>query len=773
MKSYISMCMIHGVELKILKTHWSTVLLCLLCTNVLMNCSDPPPQKLSESPILMDTPPPEMSMEEEAGVEVEVDMEIGGEPVLEPINPFTPRPNVQTCTLPTPPALALMDLRNAESWALKSPTSFAVTSTYPDAVFVSEKRGQVWMWSPGSQPVLFFDSLPSTDAEAEGLYGITFHPNFEQNRRVYTLKSSRDCRQGNYCVVLSRWRAETVPPPVVDPSSEERLLEVPFGAPQNMRGHLAFGLDGWLYVGIGAGVADEVEGPLRGALRGSILRLNVDERNYACNTSYSIPPTNPFASNACDIDTPDRAELWAWGLSAPHHISFDQINQALWVTDQKSTGTQEINRVVGGGDYEALPPIYEHLDLTANDPIPLRGLVGGGVYRGNQYPELRGQYLLSDRNSGLMVAFPIGSPEQATPMIDVQTTDASGVQIWIFNEDGKIRLGGKESVNGELLLLTANQNEIPQELKIPRLLSETGCFSEISEGRFASSVVPYQVNRPFWSDFAEKERAFALPVGTQFFYEEAYKGLNVPVGGVLIKHLFMTDALGNRRLFETRFMHHSERGWMGHTYRWREDGSDAELVEDGYEDQLNGPMGNMQWSFLNPSTCLECHTEAAGRTLGLELSQLNREITVENGRLNQLEAWAEAGYITLPQPARDLESLIPEDQEIELNQEAREYLQVNCASCHRPDGISHLNLDLRANTPLNETGICNELPTLGDLGIDDARLLAPGAAERSLILTRMRQRGVAQMPPVGSKFSDIKGVALIALWISQLQGCEE
>jgi len=738
--------------------------LACLVYSVLLSCSDPPPQHLSALPVGGSPLPPDMEVEED-----------GGEEPVEPVNPFAPRPATQACVLPTPPALAPMTLRSAELWAQKEPTSFALTATYPDSIFVSERRGSVWMWTPPTQPALFFDSDASAETSAEGLYGLAFHPNFEANRRVYTLKSSRECEAGAYCVVLSRWRAETVPPPVVDPSSEERLLEVPFDAPQQMRGQLLFGADGFLYVGIGAGEAGDSAEPARASLKGSVLRLNVDERDDRCNTLYRVPPTNPFAGSGCETDTPDRAELWAWGFSAPHQLSFDPINNALWVTDQRAQGegAQEVNRVVGGGDYEELPPTYEHLDILQASPSPLRGLVGGGVYRGDEYPELRGQYLLSDQLSGLMVAFPVNLPEQASAMIDVERTDARGVKLWLQGRDGVIRLGGKESASGELLRLTSNEEAPAPETQTPRLLSETGCFSDLRSGRFADTVIPYEVNRPFWSDYAEKERAFALPVGAQLEYVEASKGLSVPVGGVLIKHLYMRDTQGSRRLFETRLMHHSERGWMGHTYRWREDGSDADLLDTGYEAQLAGPMGEMKWSFLNPSTCLDCHTEASGRTLGLEASQLNRPIPVEGGSLNQLEAWVDAGYLSLPLPASELASLIPVEEEIELSREAREYLQVNCASCHRPDGVSHLSFDLRADTPLAETGVCDALPTLGDLGIEEARLLAPGAPERSLILTRMRQRGVDQMPPVGSHFSDVEGVALITLWISQLQGCDE
>jgi mono/diheme cytochrome c family protein len=144
-----------------------------------------------------------------------------------------------------------------------------------------------------------------------------------------------------------------------------------------------------------------------------------------------------------------------------------------------------------------------------------------------------------------------------------------------------------------------------------------------------------------------------------------------------------------------------------------------------------------------------------------------------NSSLNQLEALEEAGYLTLPQPASALPKLLRAELDSDdLTREVREYLQVNCASCHRPEGVSHLSFDLRANIPLSEAGLCDALPVLGDLGIPDARLLVPGAPERSLLLTRMRERGPEQMPPLGSNIVDYEGIALVTFWISQLEGCE-
>ena len=81
-------------------------------------------------------------------------------------------------------------------------------------------------------------------------------------------------------------------------------------------------------------------------------------------------------------------------------------------------------------------------------------------------------------------------------------------------------------------------------------------------------------------------------------------------------------------------------------------------------------------------------------------------------------------------------------------------------------------MDLRYSTPLAQTNACDVEPGLGNLGIANARLIAPGAAARSVIPARMNRRGVPEaMPPVGSAQPDTAGVTLIRNWINSLDGC--
>jgi hypothetical protein len=106
-----------------------------------------------------------------------------------------------------------------------------------------------------------------------------------------------------------------------------------------------------------------------------------------------------------------------------------------------------------------------------------------------------------------------------------------------------------------------------------------------------------------------------------------------------------------------------------------------------------------------------------------------------------------------------------------LGERARAYLHTNCAQCHRPTGPTPTDMDLRYSTALADTHACNVVPGLGDLGIANARLIAPGAASRSVLIDRMSRRDAHAMPPVGSVQVDAEGAALLTSWVNSLTNC--
>ena len=126
----------------------------------------------------------------------------------------------------------------------------------------------------------------------------------------------------------------------------------------------------------------------------------------------------------------------------------------------------------------------------------------------------------------------------------------------------------------------------------------------------------------------------------------------------------------------------------------------------------------------------------------------------------------------LPGPASTLDALDdPNDTGLPLEPRVRAYLHTNCAQCHRPNGPTPSSMDLRYSTDLADMNACNVQPTGDDLGIANARLIAPGDSSRSLIVERMQRRDVHGMPPLGSNVIDTANVLRIAAWIDGLSSC--
>jgi uncharacterized repeat protein (TIGR03806 family) len=770
----------------------STLLLCISA------CSDTPMQ-LSTSMGGMDAMG-QMMAPNQGGIE---DSALPRPPARdgEVLNPFSPRPMTQTCTLPPPPPVGELRLVPATNHSFQRPLWYGEPALLSPWSLVAEQGGKIFAYDEdrlNDEPTLFFDISVSRAGSEEGLLGLAFHPKLRSNPYLYTYYSSSGCNETNAarCSVLSRWRLQDVAQgnqqlPSVDQNSEFILMEIPQPYANHNGGDIRFGPDGYLYISLGDGgsAGDPVNHAQRPeTLLGSMLRIDVDATDPMCGKNYEVPSDNPFVTNRCGDGDGGLPEVWAWGLRNSWRMSFDRETGDLWAADVGQDQWEEVNRIQGGKNYGWRPvegpECYTNgCDLSAYEP-PVhsynhdigRSITGGFVYRGEALPGLRGYYVFSDFETSKVMAFPLETPENRLILA------VSNARFTSFGE----------TAEGELRLLTfdtpsvlkfdqAEQREV--EVDFPTRLSETGCYQDISQGTIAPSVVPYYVNIPFWSDEAEKERAFALPVGTKMTLKEAGVGVDLPIGTVLIKTFYLTSTEGVRRRFETRLMHYSERGWTGYTYRWNEDQSDAELLTSPEITPYQGPRGEQAWAFLGQSECLRCHTAASNRALGMEVQQLNRRVQREDGWYEQLTAFAEADYISLSSDPSDLASFRElsneedsraegEPRSTDLTLQARAYLHINCSPCHRPDAAATVEIDLRNDTPLIDTGLCNIEPLHGDLNVVGAKHLVPGDPERSLIVLRSNRRDEEQMPPVGSHLVDFNGVALLSLWISQLQACE-
>ncbi len=299
----------------------------------------------------------------------------------------------------------------------------------------------------------------------------------------------------------------------------------------------------------------------------------------------------------------------------------------------------------------------------------------------------------------------------------------------------------------------------------PALLSQSPCVVSVgSPPVFSSGVLPYTINQAFWSDGGEKSRFFALPDGTAFTVE-GDGDFVLPPGGVTVKHFAW-----NGQNFETRFfVRYNDGSYGAWTYKWNDAQTEAELVDPVFGDSKILADGHV-WNYPYESQCFDCHTSAAGFSLGLEARQLNLDMFYpETGRTaNQYDTLAALGYLSgQTQALPPLPSLSDTSPDIEMRAEA--YLHVNCAHCHRPGGTGQGNADYRYDTPLSQMNICNESSILGAYsGLD---LVEPGDADTSVVWLRASTRGQNQMPPIATTIVDTTGVGLLEAWINGLTSC--
>ncbi|HEY0715167.1 MAG TPA: hypothetical protein VGF45_20980 [Polyangia bacterium] len=309
---------------------------------------------------------------------------------------------------------------------------------------------------------------------------------------------------------------------------------------------------------------------------------------------------------------------------------------------------------------------------------------------------------------------------------------------------------------------------------LPANLLATGCF-ERSGGKLVpvAAAIPYAVNAPLWSDGASKDRWLVLPDEARIRVT-ADGDFELPPNSVLIK----TFRFGERPIETRFFVRHPDGAWSGYTYAWNEAGTEAALLDEGSRRQA---AGDREWHFPSRAECDSCHTEGAGRSLGLEVGQLDGELVYPGGvRANQLATLAAIGMFDNSFPGTDpttwpatwVRVPAPDDASVGIEARARAYLHANCANCHRPGVGNSGTSDLRMGTALAATKTCDEPPLKGTLGHGSGvRLLAPGNPDASMLLLRMRALDSTRMPTVASLLVDDAGVNLVGAWIAALAAC--
>jgi uncharacterized repeat protein (TIGR03806 family) len=633
-----------------------------------------------------------------------------------------------------------------------------------------------------------------------GLLAVALDPRYRQSGRLYVNYTTQ--KNGPLRTLVSRFR---VPMPgstesKPDPRGEQVLLTVNQPFANHNGGQIAFGPDGYLYIGMGDGGSggDPINaGQRMDTLLGKMLRIDVGTDD----ATYRIPADNPFfkgqgravgtgADNSHCRDAGKAGtcgEIWALGLRNPWRFSFDPVGGALWAGDVGQGAREEIDLIERGKNYGWR--CMEGTQVYNNEPScqqaraakaftpPVaeygrdegKSVTGGVVYRGKALPGLYGAYLFADYVDGNLWALQPGADGKWA-----RTTIATAVgNISSFGVDADGEVYVLEHQRGQLLRIEAAAGGQGQP-GWPARLSETGCFSDLQARRLQRGALSYGLNMPLWSDGAAKERALVLPAGGVLRPGPMGTGMNmsldgsapfmVPAGSVLIKTFLLEGAP-----VETRFLVWDGEEVRGATYRW--DGADAFLLSAATTERIGGQT----WYFPSRGDCRACHTRAAGGVLGLSVAQLNRRHDVfGTGEVSQLDALTQIGYLEGVGPAAE-QPRFPEPGEegAGVAERARAYLHSNCGSCHMPGGLSNATIDLRFGTALQRTGACGVKAQHGDLGVAGAQILAPGKPEQSTLYLRMKSTDpMTRMPPLASAKVDEVGAELVRAWIAGLAGCQ-
>lgn len=316
----------------------------------------------------------------------------------------------------------------------------------------------------------------------------------------------------------------------------------------------------------------------------------------------------------------------------------------------------------------------------------------------------------------------------------------------------------------------------------PVWLSETGAFEDLATLTVAAGLLPYEVQNPLWSDGAHKQRWIAVPPDARIGFADS-EPWSFPEGTVLAKHFSVAlDERDREQLhhLETRFLVAAADGeFYGLVYKWEEDQSDARLLVEGAEENLeivaaDGSLRQQTYSYPSQSSCGACHSESAGFVMGVRTAQLNGEGPAEAGSTdNQLVAWSEAGLFEAPVEASALESYprlsALEDETAPLEERIRSYWDSNCSMCHNPASPVQ-SWDARYSTPLAEQRVLLAEPRTAPRE-EGVRLVVPGEPERSLMYLRAAsiEPGI-RMPPLLRNRVDERYVTLLERWIAELGG---
>ncbi len=288
--------------------------------------------------------------------------------------------------------------------SLSSPIQLTHAGDGSNRIFVAEKGGRIKVFTKNyvlsDTLIRIFDM--GSDGE-QGLLSVVFHPNFKNNGYFFVFHT----QENTNALIVDRYTISTTDPDKADITTKLSILNIPHPFLNHNGGEMHFGKDGFLYISTGDGGAGndpDDNGQDSLSLLGKILRINVN--SFSGGNNYSIPIGNPNPASP----------VYCYGLRNPFRWSFDRQTGDMYIGDVGQSAREEVTftaaESIAGSNFgwdcfegsvlhptdapclpysNYVPPIYEY--VTGGNE---RSVIGGNVYRGYAYPDLKGWYFAAD-----------------------------------------------------------------------------------------------------------------------------------------------------------------------------------------------------------------------------------------------------------------------------------------------------------------------------------------------------------------------------------------
>lgn len=636
-----------------------------------------------------------------------------------------------------------------------------------DKLFITEHDGNVYSLPADlnerpEKADLVFDARDTIPGLLR-LLGLEFHPDFENNRRLFLYYALETTTNNKFELELSEFKMRT--DGSLESESRKSFLRYPGNG--HTGGDIQFGPDGMLYLPIGdLTPPSPPDGNLSGQnmshLAGKILRIDID--NQDPGLPYAIPKDNPFV----DLEGA-RPEIWAYGFRNPWKLTFHPESGEVWTGDVGWEMWEMVYRVEKGGNYgwsimEGPMPTNPDQDngpspisppTAAYDHIQGASVTGGYFVTSPRIPDLRGKYIYGDYVTGKIWALDWDGEGVASNVEIADTRQA----IVTFGQDNQGDL-----LFAELIRDTSLQRLIPNPAsdrsdEFPHRLSKTGIFTNVSSQDASKGVYDFDIHAPIWHDGYEADYWVGMPNKTGLeIRPDQRRGSPVmqydnPKDMVLAKTIHKN---GNK--VETQILHH-DGYWKGYSYKWNEEQTDATLVDKGGLDTM---IDGKAYRFPARDECIRCHG-----------SNFNRPLAFFPGQMNlgkQLQNFNKLGIIDdkFVEIADKIPLTNPYDESEPIDLRARSWLHSNCSHCHKVSGGSGLTAQMNAAVPDSKLELINYPPTKGYFGLEGAPQIDPGNPYNSILYYRIATRGAGHMPMVGVRTIDKEGVKLIHDWIRSM-----